>query len=140
MKTFRKIRIKKRLPYKNPIHEYMKVKCKLKMYLKRCQNEEIKRFIAKKIDTIEDKVSTSCAEENVRKVTKYLKNLETENGELCQRGMWKLRSQLCPAARDPPTAKLNENGDLVTTSRNLHKLRKISLTYSLIITILISLK
>ena len=54
VKTFRKIRIKKRLSYKTPIHEYMKVKCKLKMYLKRCQNEEIKRFIANKVDTIED--------------------------------------------------------------------------------------
>ena len=47
-------------------------------------------------------------------MTEYLKNLEGENGEFSQSGMWKLRSMLCPVPSDPPTAKLDENGVLRT--------------------------
>ena len=121
-KTFRKIRVRKKCLFKDPIHEYLKVKCKLKMYHRRCQNEDIKRFIAKKVETIEAIVSTGCSEENVRKVNEYLKNLEMENGEFSQGGMWKLKSQLCPTPCDPPTAKIDDNGNLVSNPDKLLEL------------------
>ena len=42
-----------------------------------------------------------------------------ENGEFSQCGMWKLKSKLCPIPLDPPTAKLDENGCLVTNTEEL---------------------
>ena len=76
-------------------------------------------FIAKKIEFIEDIISMECSEENINIVNEHLKNLELENGNFSQSGMWKLKSKLCPTVVDPPTAKLDKNGKLVTNTEDL---------------------
>ena len=64
-------------------------------------------------------MSQDSSEENASKVNEWLDCLETENGEFSQNGMWKLRSKLCPKTVDPPTAKLDKNGNLVTNPEKL---------------------
>ena len=52
-------------------------------------------------------------------MNKYLKNLEAENGGFSQCGMWNLKAKLCPRPIDPPTAKKDKNGKLVTNPEKL---------------------
>ena len=94
--TFKKIRINNRIQSQNSTDEYLKVKSRLKKQLKNCQNKDIKIFIEKKIETVDEIISQDCAEENTRKVNEWLDCLESENGGFSQNGMWKLKSKLFP--------------------------------------------
>ena len=101
----------------NTAHEtvgLMKAKSILKVHLRNVQNEGMKLFLSKKIDSIENLISSDCAEENVKKFNEYIQSVETESGGFSLHGMWKLKSKLCPRPKDPPTAKLDRNGRLVT--------------------------
>ena len=95
------------------------MKSRLKKQHKNCQNKDIKIFIEKKIEAVDEIISQDCAEENTRKVNEWLDCLESENGGFSQNGMWKLKSKLCPRPLDPPIAKLDKNGDLVTRPEKL---------------------
>ena len=117
--TFKKIRVNKAIKRSNSTEEYMKVKSKLKILLRNSPNNEIKIFISRKIETVEEIISLDCSEENVKKVNDYIGSLEAENGCFSQCGMWQLKSKLCPRPLDPPTAKLDKNGKLVTNPQKL---------------------
>ena len=106
--SFKKIRIGQKRSSKQIIDELMKIKTKLKMHLRMCQNKEMKIFLTKKIEYIEDIISVDCAEENISIVNEHLNNIE-ENGRFSQCGMWKLRTKLCPKNLDPPTAKYGQD-------------------------------
>ena len=55
----------------------------------------------------------------MRKVNEYLRTLKSEKGGFTHHGMWKLKSKLCPRATDPPTAKIDKAGNLVTSPEKL---------------------
>ena len=82
----------------------------------------MKIFLIKKIELIEEIISLDCAEENINKVNEYVRNLESENGGFSQNGMWKLKLKLCTRPMDPPTAKLDKTGKLVTNPDKLLRL------------------
>ena len=63
--TFKKIRVNKAIKRSNSTEEYMKVKSKLKILLRNSPNNEIKIFISRKIETVEEIISLDCSEENV---------------------------------------------------------------------------
>ena len=64
------------------------------MHLRISQNIQMKIFLAKKINEIEEIISMDCAEENIQIVNEHLKTLGAENGGFSQGGMWKLKSKL----------------------------------------------
>ena len=63
-----------------------------------------------------------CASRNARVVHDYVKNLDASSGNLSQLGMWKLKNLLCPNQTDPPMAKKDKNGTLITSPNLLKKL------------------
>ena len=52
----------------------------------------------------------------------HVKNLGTLEGNFYQLGMWKLKNKLIPKEVDPPMAKLDEHGNLITAPKALKKL------------------
>ena len=97
----------------NTAHEtvgLMKAKSILKVHLRNVQNEGMKLFLSKKIDSIENLISSDCAEENEKKVNECIQSVAIESGGFSRQGMWKLKSKLCSRPKDPPTAKLDRNG------------------------------
>ena len=52
----------------------------------------------------------------------HISNLQTLNGSFSNLGMWKLKSKLLPRPRDPPMAKKDAYGNLITSKGALKKL------------------
>ena len=48
--------------------------------------------------------------------------METLDGNFSQLGLWKLKQKRCPQRTDPPMAKLDMTGNLVTTTEGLKNL------------------
>ena len=67
-------------------------------------------------------LTDSCARENAEKVRKHIQNIETLEGNFSQNGLWKLKKKLCPMISDPPMAKVDKDGNLVTAPNLLRKL------------------
>ena len=108
---FEKIRVTNKIQ-KDPIQELMEVKLNLKISLKIENNEEMIKFINKKIEDIDQILVEYSGEENRGIVEEYVKNLDSESGGFCQLGMWKIKSKVCPKTTDPPTAKKDKFGNL----------------------------
>ena len=75
-----------------------------------------------KYKKIEDNIATISANKNAEIVKNYVKNLDSSSGNFSQLGLWKLKQELCQTQADPPTAKLDENGTLITSPNLLKKL------------------
>ena len=63
-----------------------------------------------------------CASKNYDKVKDHIEHLETQEGNFSQLGMWKLKKKLCPESLDPPMAKVDKDGNLVTSHNSLKRL------------------
>ena len=94
----------------------------LKIKLKNEVNPLMNNFIHKKIEKIEIILEEYSGEENREKVQQYVNNLSAEDGGFCQLRMWKLKSTLCPRKCDPPMAKIDKSGKLITTHKELKEL------------------
>ena len=75
-----------------------------------------------KITQIEEEISKMCAERNGNIVNNDIKSLGTPDGNFSQIGMWKLKNQLVPKEIDPPMAKMDKHGNLITAPEALKKL------------------
>ena len=60
-----------------------------------------------------ESVENELADEYFEKVLKASNNI-VEDGANMTNELWKLKKQICPRNRDPPTAMLNKEGNLVT--------------------------
>ena len=59
--------------------------------------------------------NANLVRENVGSITK-------SGGACCQLGMWRLKSKLIPRELDPPMAKLDDHGNLITAPKALRQL------------------
>ena len=64
----------------------------------------------------------NCGKRNAEKLKEHLDKIETLEGNFSQLGFWKIKQKLCPKAADPPMAKIDENGTLVTAPTLLKNL------------------
>ena len=63
-----------------------------------------------------------CSDRNTKLVEEYIQSLDSTSGNFSQLGMWKLRNKLCQAQSDPPMAKRDKSGTLITAPSLLKKL------------------
>ena len=71
---------------------------------------------------VEIKLVEETASSNAEVVRNHLEGLETVEGNFCRLGMWSLKKKLCPIKEDPPMAKLDEAGNIITAPESLKKL------------------
>ena len=126
-KCFKKIRINKggKISHKegnNPIMSMMKLKTELKRFLKNCNCQIGKEIATKRLEEVEKYLNDHCAEKNAETVREYVQGVENDAGNFSQLKLWKLKQKLCPKNPDPPMAKKDRNGNLITSPESLKSL------------------
>ena len=67
-----------------------------------------------RIQQVDFEIYEIISSKNAKTVIEQMGNLDTMDGKFSQLGMWKVRKKLCPRQKDPPTAKKDEMGNLIT--------------------------
>ena len=83
---------------------------------------EEKNKIKSKLKEAEDKVTKLMADKNAKVVKEHLSQLSTIDGNFSQMKIWKLKNKLLPRPKDPPMAKKDKGGNLITAPLPLKKL------------------
>ena len=63
-----------------------------------------------------------CSGNNAKIVQEHISEMTGGSGQVCRLNMWKLKKKLCPQNIDPPMAKMNDDGDLVSNPDALKQL------------------
>ena len=74
------------------------------------------------LETVDRKLSDMCAKENLEIINKACEGLSCENGGVNAGKLWQLKKKLRGIVNEPPSAMLDEHGNLVTNSRALEEL------------------
>ena len=83
----------------------------------------VSRKVAKdKLEDVEAYLNEKCYTKNVETVKEYIKGSEDEKGDFSQLKLWKLKKRLCPKTCDPPMAKMDKEGNLITSPQLLKNL------------------
>ena len=117
-KCFTKIRIKSGVK-KDEIRDLIQRKT---VSLPAVQCKLAREIISSEIQKTEDDISRLSSSRNAAIVRDYVKNLDYESGNFSQLGLWKLKQELCQTQVDPPTAKRDAKGTLITSPNLLKKL------------------
>ena len=75
--------------------------------------------IKDKIDKIEEDISRICSDRNSKIVKDHISELSNVEGQVFRPSMWRLKQKLCPRNIEPPMAKKDVNGNLVSNPENL---------------------
>ena len=59
-------------------------------------------------------VTKMLADRNADLITRQVSQLNSTDGNFSQNGMWKLKSKILPHPSDPPMAKKDDGGNLIT--------------------------
>ena len=124
-KCFKKVRVRTgniRPAGDDVIQSKLKAQKELKTFLKtnKCKIAEKDTLIELKI--IEDELSKETADKNAKYVKDILNNVETEDGKFYHNGFWKIKQKLIPVAIDPPMAKHDRSGNMITAPSALKQL------------------
>ena len=121
---FKKIRIKSKSTKINSseIQASMDSISLLKMTIKSTNCPEQKRKFQDKLKEEEEKVTKIMADKNAQLVKEHLLELDTIDGNFNQMKIWKLKNKLLPRPNDPPMAKKDKGGNLITAPLSLKKL------------------
>ena len=124
-KSFKRIRItvgNKTKQGENILQEMLKNKKELKIVALNAKSDHIKTKAEEKIAEIDDALREKYAAKWAEIIKNESKHIKTLEGKFSQIGFWKLKKKLCPQVMDPPMAKINEDGILVTAPNLLRDL------------------
>ena len=123
---FKKIRIRSKNSEakndkKTEIQKKLKSKKDLQLAMNMSTCKLAKTILSQKIEDIENDISQEMSDVNAAKVKEHISELNV-NGNFSQSGFWKLKNKLCPKSSDPPMAKRDSDGNLVTAPSQLKQL------------------
>lgn len=124
-KCFKKVRVRNgnvNLIGTNSIQTKMSVKKQLQIFLKNNTCKIAGNIARKKIVEIESALTKEASESNFKTVKDHISTIETLEGKFSQLGWWKLKQKLFPIQADPPMAKKDKNGNLVSAPGSLKNL------------------
>ena len=124
-KCFQKVRIvqgEKRKLGNPSIQIKLKQKSNLINIIKNSNCKHAKQVAESKLLELEEVIANELGTINAEAVKEYVDGMETLDGNFSQLGLWKLKQKLCPQRTDPPMAKLDMTGNLVTTTEGLKNL------------------
>ena len=117
---FNKIRVTKK-EKKTEISTKLEEWTKLKIFMKKETCEKSLKKAQKRFEILDDFIQKTCSEKNVKMVKDHVSNF-TINGQFSQTGLWKLRKKLHPQQLDPPMAKQDKKGNVITAPALLRNL------------------
>ena len=112
-KCFRKIRIKG--TQRNRTLEHL-------FNMRRILRTKKDRESLEKLKEVENKLSSLCAKDNMKLIEEACGNMSCEEGGMNPAKLWKLKKKLRGIVNEPPTAMLDQHGNLITTSKAIEDL------------------
>ena len=123
-KTFQKVRITTggggRIHGDETLQGLIKLKKDLEIFILNNKCKVGHLIAEKKLEETEKLLTEKISAKSADIIKEQVGKIETLDGKFSQIGFWKLKKKFCPQAPDPPMAKRNESGILVT-SPNLLK-------------------
>ena len=71
---------------------------------------------------VENSIVLKLSSENKKQLENIIESSETLSGRFCQTNFWKIKRKLLPRPHDPPMAKKDLSGNLITSKSSLKKL------------------
>ena len=123
-KCFKKVRIKSGTrKVGNPsMQAKLMMILNLRKQIDNCTCEMEQKQFEESLKQVEEALAKETAEANTEKIKDYIKSVETLEGRFSQINCWKLKQRLWPQSCDPPMAKRDEHGNLVTASETIKQL------------------
>ena len=124
-KSFKRIRItpmNKSKQGEHTLQEMLNKKKELKIVAINAKSELIKTKAEEKLAEIEAALKEKYAAKWADIIKNEAEHIKTLEGKFSQLGFWKLKKKLCPQVMDPPMAKINEVGMIVTAPNLLRDL------------------
>ena len=122
-KSFKKIRLTgKSKPQNDDFTSLMKAKQDLQNKLVNIVEPVLKSKIFENIFILENEISIVCSEKKTQIVKEHINELSNGSDQLSRLNMWRLKQKLCPRNSDPPMAKKDQNGVLVSNPDELKSL------------------
>ena len=82
----------------------------------------MKTIIEQKIEDIERYLAMNISDRNAKKISEQFTNMTLGEGSFSQIGFWRVKNKICSKNGDPPMAKRDSQGNLVTSPENLRAL------------------
>ena len=98
----------------------LKLRMKLSMDAKNCKDNTEKQLIEERLENVEKLLKDNFAAKTAEVIKEHFDTMKLSEGKFSQNGLWKLKQKFLPRPLDPPMAKMDENG-LLITSPNLIK-------------------
>ena len=118
-----KIKGRVKIPQITPkIQSLMTKKINVMQKKKQCRDETAQKDLDLALEEIEEEIDRATHENNKETVEKSIRESSTKEGDFSQLRFWKLKKKLYPDEKDSPTAKLDEQGNLITTTESLKNL------------------
>ena len=92
----------------------------LKMNILNSKSEMEKVKAKEELKEVEKKLTNNFSSKSAEIIREHIREVKGPEGKFSNIGFWKLKKKFCPKAREPPMAKMNEQGILIT-SPNLLK-------------------
>ena len=125
IKSFKKIRIKKNKAKDPKLESLFEKKEQLKTYLVVNENTDEDEYDDKKseLENVLEDIASLCAQKNKDIIDEHLGNIDDGMEGFNQAKTWALKKKLSPKnTEEPPMAKKDNNGTLITDKKALEKL------------------
>ena len=125
---FKKIRITSKNRAKIPceIQNQLDRILNLKLCISNATCKLLKESISFQLEDAEEKVTNLMAERNTELVNQHISQCTSTDGNFNQVGLWKLKSKILPRPNDPPMAKRDSGGNLITAPSPLKSTLKLT--------------
>ena len=124
--AFKKIRIRSSKTVSTSRKDKIEEKMLIKSDLEKVVNDTCCRIESEtaklRLEQVELEIYEIISSNNAKVVTDQITCLDTLDGKFNQIGMWKVKKKICPRPKDPPTAKKDDFGNLITAPSALKKL------------------
>ena len=100
----------------------IKLKKEYEATMKTSQCKLGKTIVTQAVEDLEDEIGNDISDKNAAKVKDYISKISTSEGNFSQTALWKLKNKLCPRPSDPPMAKKDAYGNLITAPSSLKEL------------------
>ena len=100
----------------------LELKKELKIFILNSKCTLGKNIATIKLKEVEENLTANFAVKASEMIKDHVKEVETLDGNFSQVGFWKIKKKLCPRAQEPPMAKRNENGILISSPNLLKNL------------------
>ena len=100
----------------------LELKKELKIFILNSKCAIGKQIAENKLGEVEENLTINFSVKASDIIKDHVKEIETLEGNFSQLGFWKIKKKLCPRPQEPPMAKRNENGMLISSPNLLKNL------------------